>query len=73
MKKILLIITSFLIITSAFILKSSSNNDIENIQLNQKEFEESYNKQMLEINKKQDEIIKVYNLMISNRISHLEK
>jgi ABC-type transporter lipoprotein component MlaA len=71
MKTIILVITSFLIITAAFIiLKSSSNNDIQNIQLNQKQFEESYNKQMMEINKKQDEIITAYDLIISNRILH---
>ena len=74
MKTIILLSTSFLIITAAFIiLKSSSNNDIQNIQLNQKQFEESYNKQMMEINKKSDEIITAFDLIISNRISHLEK
>lgn len=73
MKTIVLLTTSLLIITAAFILKSSSNNDIQNIQLNQKQFEESFNKQMMEINKKQDEIITAFDLIISNRISHLEK
>lgn len=74
MKTIILLTTSFLIITAAFIiLKSFSNNDIQDIQLNQKQFEESFNKQMMEINKKQDEIITAYDLMISNRISHCEK
>lgn len=74
MKTIILLTTSFLIITAAFIIfKSSSNNDIQNIQLNQKQFDESFNKKMLEINKKQDEIITAFDLIISNRISHLEK
>lgn len=54
MKHTILYTTLILLIaTTAFILKPSNTNEIQNIKLRQKQFEETYNKQMDEIRKKQ--------------------
>lgn len=37
------------------------------------EFQQTFQKQMASIKQKQDEIIKVYDLIISNKVTHIEK
>ena len=37
------------------------------------EFQQTFQKQMASIKQKQDEIIKVYDLIISNKVAHIEK
>lgn len=73
MKKILYTTLILLLATTVFILKPSNNNEIQNIKLRQKQFEETYNQQMDEIRKKQTQIIKAYDLLISNKTAHIEK
>ena len=73
MKKVLYTTIILLIISCITVIYNIHNRKVEMTFKPDLELQESVNKQMLEINKKQDEIIKVYNLMISNRISHLEK
>lgn len=80
-KTILYTLLILLFATTAFILKPSNNNEIQNIKLRQKRFEVTFNQQMEEIRKKQAQIIKAYdlliikayNLIISNRVEHIEK
>lgn len=58
MKKLLNpILIILLSIATALILKSSINNNVETLQYEQKQFEETYNKQMASIKQKQDELI----------------
>ena len=72
MKKLLNpILILLLSIATAFILKPSNNNEIQNIKLRQKQFEETYNKQMTSIKQKQDELIQIYDFIISNKTNQI--
>lgn len=73
MKKILYTTLILLLATTAFILKPSNNNEIQNIKLRQKQFKVTFNQQIKEICKKQTQIIKAYDLLISNKVEHIEK
>ena len=74
MKKLLNpILILLLSIATAFILKPSNNNEIQNIKLRQKQFEETYNKQMTSIKQKQDELIQIYDFIISNKTERIER
>ena len=74
MKKLLNPIPILLLsIATAFILKPSNNNEIQNIKLRQKQFEETYNKQMTSIKQKQDELIQIYDFIISNKTERIER
>lgn len=71
MKKILYTIIILLIISWITVIYSIHNQKIE--MTFKPDLEESVNREIKEIKSKQDEIIKTYDLMISNRISHLVK
>ena len=73
MKKILYTTIILLLATTAFILKPSNNNEIQNIKLRQKQFEETYNKQMAIIKQKENELIQIYDFIISNKTERIER
>lgn len=74
MKKLLdPILILLLSIATALILKSSINNNLETLRHEQKQFEETYQKQMASIKQKENELIQIYDFIISNKTERIER
>lgn len=73
MKKVLYTTITLLIISWITFIYNIHNQKVEMTFKPDLELQESVNREIKEIKLKQDEIIKTYDLIISNRISHCEK